>query len=90
MSKNNIKKQHSAQALGEDSLENVSGGFSVITMPISNSPIGLRLSDAEKECLNKDLSWMKNLPNASTQEVYQQAKIKAQIACLKRHGFKEG
>ena len=57
MKDKNIKKQHAAQALGEDSLENVSGGYSSITWLFSNRLKELRLSDAEKECLNKDSSW---------------------------------
>ena len=77
MKDKNIKKQHATQALGEDSLENVSGGFMISS---------LHLSDAEKECLNKDHSWMENLPPKSSPD-YERLRIRHQAWCLRRHGF---
>lgn len=84
MNDKNVKKQSSACVLDDNSLENVAGGYSIDTIFLSKD---LVLSDAEKECLSKDRSWMKNLLDASDLETYKKVKMKTQIACLERHGF---
>lgn len=87
MNDKNIKKQTSAKALDDVSLENVAGGYRVKTGFRDPSFHYLVLSDAERECLSKDLSWMEGLPDASNRTKRRKAMIKAQIACLERHGF---
>ena len=87
MNDKNIKKQHAAQALGEDSLENVSGGYSSINGFSSNMLKGLRLSDAERECLREDSSWREKVLDKVSPEAYKQAIFQAKIECLRRHGF---
>ena len=85
MSKNEIKKKNiSANALGDDDLEDVAGGY------IDNG-WNLTLSKEEKDCLKKDPMYRKwcLTPKNISAEAYRKANRNKQIECLERHGFRK-
>lgn len=78
------KQQKSAQAISNDNLENVSGGYRVL-----GRGLFLDLSDEEKKCLQEDTSWEITEPMGISADGYMRHENARKKGVLRKHGFKE-